>query len=90
MRLCLNMKVQGSGPIPLTKLAVGRRAHVHQADLDAATARFLRAIGLTSTAELRLCKKGEPCIIQVRSTRIGLSKMVARKISVVPVPGEAA
>jgi Fe2+ transport system protein FeoA len=63
---------------------VGAKAHVHTADVDAATARYLCAIGLTGHCAFRLCKAGEPCIIQVRSTRIGLSKHVASRILVVP------
>ena len=78
------------GPIPLTRLEKGRRARLHQADVDDATGRYLRAVGLTAASEFRLCKAGEPCIIQVRATRIGLSTLLARRILVVPLPGEAA
>jgi Fe2+ transport system protein FeoA len=35
-----------------------------------------------------LCKAGEPCIVQVRSTRIGLSGKVADGILVVPYAHE--
>ena len=77
-------------PIPLTRLETGRRARLHQADVDASTGCYLRAVGLTTACELRLCKAGEPCIIQVRETRIGLSKLLAGRILVVPLPGEAA
>jgi len=85
MRSCLNMSPRTSGPIPLTELRVGAKAHVHTADVDAPTARYLCAIGLTGSCALRLCKAGEPCIIQVRSTRIGISKHVANRILVVPL-----
>jgi Fe2+ transport system protein FeoA len=78
--------MDSSKPIPLCDLALGDTARVHQADVDSSTARFLRALGLTRVSELRLCKAGEPCIIQVRSTRIGLSQDVAQRIFVVPVP----
>lgn len=77
-------------PKPLSDLSVGEIAWVHQADVDGTTARFLRAIGLTNRSELRLCKAGEPCIIQVRSTRIGLSRPVASRILVVPAAAESA
>jgi Fe2+ transport system protein FeoA len=78
---------KSSGPVPLTELSVGARAQVHQANVDASTARYLCAIGLTGTCAFRLCKAGEPCIIQVRSTRIGISKHVADRILVVPLHG---
>jgi Fe2+ transport system protein FeoA len=71
--------------IPLSDLRTGDTARVHQANLDVNVARFLRAVGLTNVSEFRLCKPGEPCIIQVRSTRIGLSRDVARNIFVVPI-----
>jgi Fe2+ transport system protein FeoA len=71
-------------PVRLCDLGVGQTARVHQTDLDGSVARFLRALGLTNASEFRLCKAGEPCIIQVRSTRIGLSRGVARRIFVVP------
>jgi Fe2+ transport system protein FeoA len=45
---------------------------------------LLRALGLTDRCSLRICKVGEPCIVEVRSTRIGLSKSVAHGIFVVP------
>jgi Fe2+ transport system protein FeoA len=77
-------------PIRLSDLACGQTARVHQADLDGSVARFLRALGLTKASEFRLCKAGEPCIIQVRSTRIGLSRGVARQIFVVPTRREGA
>ena len=88
MRSCLNMVSEV--PIPLTNLKAGVRARLHQADVDSSTRRYLCAVGLTAACELRLCKAGEPCIVQVRATRIGLSKLLAGRILVVPLPGEAA
>jgi Fe2+ transport system protein FeoA len=49
-------------------------------------ARFLRALGFTKACQIRVCQTGEPCIVQVRSTRIGLSRAVAGQIYVVPLP----
>ena len=78
------MKVHSS-PVRLGELAVGATARLHHADIEDSTGRFLRAIGLTPTAHLRVCRRGEPCIIQVRSTRVGLARAVADRILVVPV-----
>ena len=75
-----------SSPVPLCEFPVGQMARIHRAELDHSIARFLRALGLTDSSEFRLCKAGEPCIIQVRSTRIGLSPSVASRIFVLPVP----
>lgn len=78
------MKRQSS-PISLAELAVGAVARVHQTDVEDTTGRFLQAIGLTRTAQFRVCRRGEPCIIQVRSTRVGLARAIADRILVVPV-----
>jgi Fe2+ transport system protein FeoA len=74
--------------IRLSDLRVGATARFKEARLDGEMARFLRAIGLTRTSEFRLCKNGEPCIVQVRTTRIGLSRAVAGQIYVVPIASE--
>jgi Fe2+ transport system protein FeoA len=74
-----------SSPVPLAKLAVGDIARVHQADVETATGRLLSAIGLTRTAQFRVCRRGEPCIVQVRSTRVGIARAIADRILVVPV-----
>lgn len=73
-------------PIRLCDLEVGRPARFHDATLDAEARDLLRALGLTASSIVRLCKAGEPCIVQVRSTRIGLSKTVAGAIFVIPQP----
>lgn len=74
-------------PVHLDALAEGSLARLHATDLDPEACHQLRALGMTSDCQLRLCKKGEPCIVQVRSTRIGISKAVARRIFVVPIGG---
>jgi Fe2+ transport system protein FeoA len=62
----------------------GRLARVHASDLTPHDCALLRAIGLTDRCLLRVCKIGEPCIVQVRATRIGLSRAVADGIFVLP------
>lgn len=77
-----------SQPVSLAQLTVGSLARFHATDLSPDAAHQLRALGLTTECQVRLCKKGEPSIVQVRSTRIGLARDVARRIFVVPVtPG---
>jgi Fe2+ transport system protein FeoA len=76
-------------PISLCDLAVGDIARLHEARLDPEACHQLRSLGLTESCQLRLCKTGEPCIVQVRSTRIGISGSVARHIFVVPLPAGA-
>jgi len=43
---------------------------------------LLRAMGLCERSHVRLCRIGEPCIIQVASTRLGISRELARSILV--------
>ena len=71
-------------PIRLSELRPGRLARLHTAELAAPDCALLRAIGLTDRCLLRVCKIGEPCIVQVRATRIGLSRAVAHGIFVLP------
>jgi Fe2+ transport system protein FeoA len=84
-----NMSPIPKTPICLCDLEVGATARFHDAQLDPEFSRFLRAVGLTQTSELRLCKNGDPCIVQVRATRIGLSRAVAGQVYVVPTTSGA-
>lgn len=69
--------------VPLTSVRTGTTATLHDIhDPDARA--LLRSLGLTDDSELRLCKIGDPCIIQVGATRIGLSRGVAASLWVVP------
>ena len=71
-------------PISLSDLAVGAVGRFHEAHLDPEAFHLLQTLGFTKSSRVRLCKAGEPCIVQVRSTRIGLSRAVARHIFVIP------
>ncbi|MGE0593075.1 MAG: ferrous iron transport protein A [Vicinamibacterales bacterium] len=75
-----------SAAIPLTELRPGAVARLLETRVDAECRAQLRALGLTDACTVRLCKHGEPCIIQVRTTRIGLSKAVASGVFVIPDP----
>jgi Fe2+ transport system protein FeoA len=78
-----------SRPIALTALAAGKTARLHEAQLDDASVGLLRALGLCETECFTLCKAGEPCILQVGATRIGVSRTVASNILVIPEPPAA-
>ncbi len=71
-------------PVRLSQLRAGMIARLHSAELAREDCALLKALGLTDQCVLRVCKAGEPCIVQVRSTRIGLSRDVARGLFVVP------
>ena len=42
-------------------------------------------MGLTDQCEIRVCQGGEPCIVQVHATRLGLSASVASRLLVTPI-----
>jgi Fe2+ transport system protein FeoA len=69
-------------PIPLTELSPGMSATLYGVQ-DPESRVVLRALGLTDACRLRVCKLGDPCIVQVRSTRIGLSRTVAQNVLVI-------
>jgi Fe2+ transport system protein FeoA len=73
-----------SQPVLLSDLQVGAVARLCDTQVDSASVDLLEALGLTRACRLRLCKSGEPCIVQVRTTRIGLSQSLARRIYVIP------
>ena len=73
--------------VPLTDLDVGARAQLRTTQLDEQTRSLLRALGLIDGSPLRVCKRGEPFIIQVRTTRIGVSQAVAAGLYVLPSNG---
>lgn len=72
--------------VPLTMLAPGSTAVLHDV-ADARSSAVLRSLGLTGGSRFRLCRMGDPCIIQVRSTRIGLSRAVAESVIVTASDG---
>ena len=78
----------GSHITQLSELPVGAAATLHTTDLAADDLALLEALGLTDGSVLRVCRQGEPCIVEVRSTRIGLARTVAHRIYVAS-PGEA-
>lgn len=71
-------------PVDLTRLQVGAEARFHGTLCDRTDSAIIEALGLTGDSRLRVCQAGDPWIIQVRSTRIGLAEAVARTILVIP------
>ena len=71
--------------VPLTSVAVGVSVRLHAVQ-DAESRPHLRALGLVDASEMRVCKSGDPCIVQVRTTRIGLSRTIAAQVLVVSDP----
>ena len=66
---------------PLTLCPAGCRATIHtdQLDLDART--MLEAMGVEHGCEVEICKVGSPCILRIDSTRFGVGREVAARIT---------
>jgi Fe2+ transport system protein FeoA len=89
-------------PVSLFALGTGRLAKVCEHCLNESDAAMLRAMGMKPGATVRVCRTGEPCIVEVLapsgggpcgcdcSTRIGLAKDLAMRVMVVPVVTGAA
>lgn len=71
-------------PLTLMDLRPGDLCRVQLRDLERPDRALLSALGLGGRSPLRLCKTGNPCIVEVRGTRIGLAEAVARRLRVVP------
>ncbi len=73
-----------SDRIPLSVLRPGDRAVVELGALAPDEAALLHAMGLADRAEVRICRSGSPCIIEVAQTRLGLAASVACRIFTTP------
>ncbi len=74
---------EATSPVRLCLLPAGTEATLHSIDDDQARG-LLRSLGVMGTCRLRVCQAGNPCVIQVRSTRIGISLRTAESVCVVP------
>lgn len=70
-------------PVPLSSLPLGARARLYDG-ANQARSTLLRALGLSERSPLEVCKTGNPWIVKVRSTRIGLTAEAAAAVLVVP------
>lgn len=72
--------------LPLTEVRRGRRCRLELMSIDARERDLLMAMGLTPHCELVVCRAGEPCVVRVGATRLGLAGAVARRLLVRPMP----
>jgi hypothetical protein len=75
-------------PVPLTDLSLGSFARLQGSDLKAEDVALLQALGLTGNCRFKVCKTGDPWIVQVRETRIGLVGSIAGRLLAVPEPAD--
>lgn len=72
-------------PEPLYSLAdlpAGTRARLRRRELEALDAGLLAAMGLTDGCRIHVRSAGDPTIVEVRTTRIGLARALARRVIV--------
>ena len=72
----------GAGPVRLSALRAGDSARLHQRQLSEGENCLLAAMGLTEGCRLVVRSHGDPCIVEVRATRIGLARSVAERLLV--------
>ena len=72
----------GETTIRLSESPVGMKTHLEATRLPIDEGALLEAMGLVPWCEIQILKQGEPVIIDVGATRIGLSRTVAEKIFV--------
>lgn len=68
--------------VPLSSLTEGAQGVIAATNVDPSDAMLLSAMGLRTASPIRLSRAGEPCIVQVSGTRIGLNASLARGIQV--------
>jgi Fe2+ transport system protein FeoA len=74
----------GAESEPLLAQPEGSRVQLVERQLDEQESQLLAALGLRVGADLHLRSAGDPCIIEVRSTRIGLARTIAARLRVRP------
>jgi Fe2+ transport system protein FeoA len=70
--------------VSLAQLKRGDRAIVALDALPQEDSRLLDAMGLPDRAEVRVCRSGSTCIVQVEATRLGISAEMAARILATP------
>ncbi|MEE2907819.1 MAG: FeoA family protein [Planctomycetota bacterium] len=68
----------------LSELCAGAEGILLDADSQNSEGPLLRAMGLEPGQRVRIARQGEPCIVEVRGARIGLSSDLSRQVQVTP------
>jgi Fe2+ transport system protein FeoA len=68
------------GTFALSQLRQGERGRVDMSAVPCEECELLNAMGMTDRCEVRICRTGEPCIVQVHRTRLGISAALANRI----------
>jgi Fe2+ transport system protein FeoA len=71
-------------PVPLDELAAGRSGAIAAVDAGEQELERLKAMGLCVGRHVEVQRPGDPLIVKVLGTRIGLSARLATRIRVAP------
>lgn len=74
------------GGMSLAELPCGVRARLASSGLPPLESKLLAAMGLALGCRLTVRTQGDPTIVEVRTTRIGLARAVAARLVVVAEP----
>ena len=66
----------------LSQMQAGDCGRIHSTAFGSDESELLRAMGICEDCNLRVCRSGSPCIVQVNATRLGLSAVMSCKIVV--------
>lgn len=71
--------------IPLRQLGKGNLGQLHAMDLCCEDCEILQAMGMTDQCQIRMCRRGSSCIVQINGTRLGVCSSYADRILVRPI-----
>ncbi len=66
----------------LTELSEGELGRLEERTVGALESELLSALGLREGSEFRVCRAGDPWIVEVRSARIGMARRIAERLAV--------
>ena len=72
-------------PTTLNEMATGDEAVVLATSSAVVEGPLLRAMGLEPGGRIRVTRQGEPCIVEIKGSRIGLSSEISRQVRITPV-----
>jgi Fe2+ transport system protein FeoA len=72
--------------IPLRQLPPGVCATVRAIETDDADARRLKTLGLCAGRQVEVIQAGDPMIVRVFGSRLGLAARLAERVQAIPTP----
>ena len=82
------LDMNGCRSIPMTSLMPGQRAVITRVDAGDQETERLMAMGVCGGRTVQLVQIGDPLIMKVYGTRVGVSARLADRILVCPCPDE--